>query len=552
MIKKYRNIILTNASIIGFGLNNVKADADTKVYVNIGNTTYSEANKGKVDKANLKNLNGLIVELTKLTDSSTLKKNGNSDTDKLDLAKISDEYFVKSVKVGTAEKLNDATLTDLSAATMSTTDANKLTVELVKKEDKINITYNDDTVKGARLIKAKEKEILKKIIQGKATNGLNINNVEFKIGSLTQGSTTNNVIGENIKLFADNEKIKFEITKIKADYKKVVCKFAEEVEEKLVAGVDLEKLCNAANILDNGKKLSEEITALNAVQVKDSNVGIFKSDANLAILPNGDNSKKLVENDKNIPASCDFIVIDGINVDDINPIFLKKTFKVEFVEGGDNKTISKETIDSLNNKLKEKLEDTVIITAKVIFGALKEVSGIKNGFTGNININDNNVVNGDATELKTTNVFIIKLKSDIFENNALKNKIKLTCDFSSINKDLKEVFKNDVNTTLGKINVETTVTDILDKLNADLNGYLTGALDNKDIAIEPTATSGNVNSNSTIKFTKTGIAKLKDCFEAPAKPKGGEGSGSSNGDEQKGDDKKGGEKGYSGSSKKNK
>lgn len=524
------------ASFAGVALNNVKA-ADTNVYVNIGGTIYSEASNGKVQKANLSSLDGLISELAKLTNANVLKKDGTSNTETLNLKDILKEYFVKSVKVGSVEKLTKEILADLTGETISTNDNNKLVVELVKKEDRINITYDDTAVKGARLTKAKEKDILGFIIQGKNNksilDGAGISNLEFNFVNKTQTEETE-LIGKEVDLFTGEAKLEFKILKFTDGYKTVVCKFSDDTESKLVKGVDLEKLCTASNITTENNELSAEVTALNAVPVDNVNSKLFKDGVTLNILPDGDSGKILAEGTKKIPSACKFIVVNDIKKEDINPIFLKKSFTVEFDnEGNNTKKVNDDILKKIKDELNKAFEDTVVIkvsdiTTKILgvqeatpndiilanaFTNLSAISivGVKNSTPNTLDVND--IV--DASEIK------IKLKSAAFNAKQIKTTINLTLtnigEQKRDDKELDPAVATKISDIIAGIKEVLLKSEFVSKFNDSGSGIELGegkTFDENDFDFSQVATGNNIDKSAAITLTTSFWTKLNDkCYK---------------------------------------
>ena len=556
MIKKYRNIILTNASIIGFSLNNVKAAADTNVYVNIGEINYFEATKGKIDKSKLKDLKGLINELESLTGESKLKKDGS--TDQLELKDILKEYFVKSVKVGNSEKLTGNTLTDIHEVTMSTDDNNKLIVELVKKEDRINITY-DETLKGARLTKESEGKILAGILQGKKNTEINaligLKNLKFNLGGNAETDSTK-IIGNDVNLFADNNKIDFEITKLPDDgFKTVVCKFADGV--KTVEGLKFDNYI-IDGLAKSGLKISEIIAVLNNIDLLDSNNGknFFKNDAKFKALKDGTGSPLESTNTTGADfSSAKFIVLSDIKEADINPVFLKKTFKVELdKEGNNDKKVESNILETIENNLKTNLGDKVVITVENIINIIKASTMpgdssksifVETPFTNLDNVTITGVATGKGAKLAdgdTVNSAKIKIsiKAAEFAANVVKTEFTITYD-NFDNKDVngKKVKQTVINAIKGIIDSTTskiTKAEFIKKFNDATAIARSSDFAETDFGFLEIELGSDIVKSGKIDIKEGFWSKLKDeCFDAPAKPKGGDksnGSGDPKGDEK--------------------
>ena len=521
MSKKYNYKFARIASSV-IAINNIKA-ADTNIYVSFNGKSYSETNNGKVKKSNLNSLKGLISELANLKDGNVLKENGAGEA--LDLAKISEDYFVKSVKIGDVPKLTDVSNFNITSETIDN-DTNKLTVELVKKENRINIKYNDATVKCGRLTKENEKKILESILQGKnnseISSAISLTGLEFNFGGETQGDSTK-VIGNDVNLFANENKVDFTITKLPATgIKTVVYTLAPDVKDKLIKNVKLELLSSANDITVESKKLADEINALNAVQVDDANVGIFKNDAVLTILPNGDEANKLSGDDKLIPANCKFILIKDIKEADINPKFLKKTFEVKFDNTDPNKAVNKSILDNLARLLKTMLENNITISSKDIFTALaNSVGNINSTFSSNIIINEGQKDVNDTTDLATnTNKFDIKLPAEIFASNVVTSSTptptpKLTCIINEINrgsKKLKDTSKTMIKDFIDRIPVGTTLNDFITKFNNDTikrvasKNFAAGNFDFSEVSTD----SNTITKGGEIKFNASFWDVLSD------------------------------------------
>ena len=268
--------------------------------------------------------------------------------------------------------------------------------------------------------------MLKTVIQGNKLNSISVVGItDFGNSTLNGEIVKDNTktIGSQVKVLDETNKIKF---KIDSDMifvgccKKVVCNFEPGLKEKLVEGVDLEKLCDAfkeEGIKKENLKLSAVVKSLNNCDIVDTNKGFFNNLNGVLIIKDGDSTKEenKVNNDENPKDFSDaiFVVIDGIKEGHINPIFLKKNFTVKFDnEGNNDKKFDKNEIllqiqDTLNNELKDKVDikvsditniisnfnsgkpnDTIIKNA---FDTLDNISivGVKNevngtlGFTGN-------------------------------------------------------------------------------------------------------------------------------------------------------------------------
>ena len=529
MSKKYNYKFARIASSV-IAINNIKA-ADTNIYVSFNGKSYSETNNGKVKKSNLNSLKGLISELANLKDGNVLKENGAGEA--LDLAKISEDYFVKSVKIGDVPKLTDVSNFNITSETIDN-DTNKLTVKLVKKENRINIKYNDATVKCGRLTKENEKKILESILQGKnnseISSAISLTGLEFNFGGETQGDSTK-VIGNDVNLFANENKVDFTITKLPATgIKTVVYTLAPDVKDKLIKNVKLELLSSANDITVESKKLADEINALNAVQVDDANVGIFKNDAVLTILPNGDEANKLSGDDKLIPANCKFILIKDIKEADINPKFLKKTFEVKFDNTDPNKAVNKSILDNLARLLKTMLENNITISSKDIFTALaNSVGNINSTFSSNIIINEGQKDVNDTTDLATnTNKFDIKLPAEIFASNVVTSSTptptpKLTCIINEINrgsKKLKDTSKTMIKDFIDRIPVGTTLNDFITKFNNDTikrvasKNFAAGNFDFSEVSTD----SNTITKGGEIKFNESFWDVLNDVYFEDSNP----------------------------------
>jgi len=560
MIKKYNYKIAGIATFAGFAINNVKAAADTKVYVEFGGKTYFEATKGLITKDNLSSLDNLIKELATLKADNILKKDGTIEEDKLDLKDISEKYFVKSVKIGNAEKLTGVTLVDLSVKGLTIDDKdNKLTVELVKKESRIKITY-DSNLKGARLTKANEEKILANILQGKKNSEISgtigLNNLEFVFGGKNQAESSQ-IIGTGLKLFAGNEKIDFKITKLPdTGFKTVVCNFASGVEAKLVAGVDLEKLCVAGTALNN-KKLNEVFTALNNIQLTSENVNKFFNDSvKLKIKCNGTDE---IDNDTKTTKNLDtnFIVIDNIEEKDINPIFLKKTFKVELNnEGNEAKQVAPKIIEAIKNNLKTKFEDSVVITVQDIINSIKNVVNpdkpeesifVKTPFTklDNVTITGVASTNGKLEEANKVNSAEIKIsiKEAEFTEGVVTIKLELKVSFNDPkrgNKTLKPAVKDAIEKIIKDITTKLNIDEFVEKFNNDTTIATVDSkqFDKDDFTFGSTLEGTYITKNGTITIGDKFFVKLTDdCFEEKKDNGGGDsqkGSSDSSGDTKNG------------------
>jgi hypothetical protein len=406
---------------------------------------------------------------------------------------------------------------------------------LLKKEDRINITYDDSAVKGARLTKAKEKDILALIIQGKNNKSIADNagvaNLEFNFVNKAQSEATE-LIGREVDLFAGDSKLEFKISKFSDGYKTVVCKFSDDTESQLVKGVNFENL-STITINDNSK-LSDIRTALNDVKIDTTNKKIFKDNAALNILPAGVDSNKLDDESKTTGTSCKFLVIDKIKKDDINPIFLKKKFTVELDSNETNKTIVEEVKNLIEDKLKGNFEDIVSIKVSDIttflktvqkssvndifadnaFNDLKNVADIE-GVKKSATINGNDVV--DAENIK------IKLKSAAFVATNIKTTIKLTLTAIGDQRRGDKVLKADIKTAIEKIfndtNTVISKADFVAKFNDSNSGIQLADVNKKfaesDFEFNPNLT-GDIDKDNTITLKKEFWDKLNDsCYVSP-------------------------------------
>ena len=570
MIKKYRNIILTNVSIIGFGLNNVKAVHNNgKLSIKIDNKDYTlEANKIE----NIAAQNSIEKLLLALQGAKEDIKDNDNKKVAGDITK--DLYFVKSIEPGEGSTGTEIKMDDKFAITLTATKQAK--IELVSKRKCIDFDYTDKK----QLKKEEEDKLLEKVIQGEelskiiGDDSILFDNKTSTLNGLAL-NTAGKIIGKDVKVLDENNKIKFKIDsgKIKAGkFKTVVCKFGTGVEEKLVAGLDLEKLCVEGNAL-NDKTSTQVFTKLNSIPLTSENVKVFFKDSVKSKI-NCNGTTIINESAKTAASNDNFIVIDNIVEDDINPIFLKKTFKVEFDNAGNgDKKVNNDILETIKSNLKTEFGDKVAFSVQDIINNIKAVttsgdlpSAIfkDDAFTNLKNVTIKGVNTASNAELKNDNkvnssVITIKIKEAAFAEGVVKTEIKITCNLDNVKKGgnkLKEDVKNNIFSILNRTLTEATTIDaIITELNTKLDGKFADSskkIAATDIVFTDVSTNGNITKSGDITIKNDFVNKLKDdCFETPAKPKGGKESGSSNGDEQKGDNNKG-RKGCSGSGKKNK
>ena len=568
MIKKYRNIILTNASIIGFGLNNVKADPNNgKLTIKIDGKDYTlDANKIET-VANKQSIDALLTALDGKKDD--IKDNENKKV----AGDITKElYFVKSIlPVGKSTNEEIKIGDDFS---IKLTEDKQAKIELVKKEDRINITYDAD-VNGGELTKENEEKILDNILQGVTIGGmctaLNLEGLGFTFGGENKDDKT---IGTDINLFANNDKIEFKITKLPdVGFKTVVCKFAEGVEELLVEGIDLESFCtNVDNDSLKNKTYAEIFQELQNSQFTDKKIDkFFKDNAVLKINCNGNKDiKGSVQTDNN---DGNFIIIKDIKEENINPIFLKKKFSVQFDNtGADKKTVKSEILKKIEGKLNEKFKDEVEIYVKSIIDV---IYGVDNG-SGTKFIDDNKIddltnISFEGVNLVTTPLLdfstsfvdkkdiIIKLKEGAFRAGIVEDVINLTFKTDNIKKDsrkLKDNIKSNITTTVSGINTKTTKAAFVKTFNSIQGLEMTNnnnGLVESDFNFTNVLAGNEIGKNGEIALNDSGIKKIADsCFEDAPKPKPK--TNNSTGDSVSGDSDDQNKKndGYSCNKKKNK
>jgi len=281
--------------------------------------------------------------------------------------------------------------------------------------------------------------------------------------------------------------------------------------------------------------------------------------------------KKLVEGNVKIPDKCSFIVIGGITQNDINPIFLKKTFKVELDnEGDEDKKVADGILETIENNLKTNFGDKVVFSVQDIINNIKAVttSGaspsaifkndafntLGNVTIAGVNTAANAVLKND--DKVNSAVITITIKEAAFAEGVVKIEFTINCDLPNNNEvGGKKVKQTVINAIKGIINSTTskiTKAAFVQKFNDSTAIKRSSDFAVTDFVFTEIESGSDIVKSGKITINDSFWSKLTDaCFEAPAKPKGGEGSGSSNGGEQKGDNNKGG-KGCSGSGKKNK
>ena len=523
--KKY---IAGIASFAGTAINNVKADTTGDVTIKIGEKSYSFVGNKLSDnsKKKLDEVLGLIAAL-----GSNLKLNGNGDV--INLKDVAKEYFIKEIKEIDNNPSADIKF-DTTSCSCNIATTKPILIELVKKEDKVNIKYEDSKVNGGRLTKASEKKILESISQGLKNSEINaaisLNNLEFSFGGYAHDESTK-IVGTDIKLFENDNKIDFTITKLPNDgFKTVVCNFANDVQT--VEELDFEKYV-IGGLGKKGLKTSEIIAELNVKDLLSGDEGknFFKNDAKFKALKDGTGTALESTNSTGVDFdSAKFIVLSDIKVDDINAKFLKKTFDVKLDTTDTSKTVDSEKITELNNLLNEKFGNSVKFTTKDICDILKTKNGIiNNAFTGNIKIGKGGAdvekgCSDDSSDLvddKTT-IFVIKLPETAFAVDIVKTTINLTCNLDNVKKDdkklkgeVKKIISNVLNTPLDKV---TPIDDIITKLNTVLGGkFADGSkkIEATDINFDDVKEGTSIKKSGNITINNTFAGKLNDdCFEA--------------------------------------
>ena len=394
-------------SFAGIAMNNVKAaPGKQKVHIKIGGDVYYF--KGDIE-ANLTQVNDFNKFCDYIKSLTEAVKQGGLTGRTFDFSKFYEDYFVKKVKVSGDETnlLSDDLKIDLSAVN------NDVEITLVPKRECIEFEYTSDK----QLTKKKEDELLSKIIQGTTLKGVKIEGLKKdknnKLGNVVLEDTEKIVGGEDINLFDENELIlSIDSAKIDNDIcKKVVYYLDAELCDKLVEGVDLEKLCDAVDVLKENLKLSDVRTALNKIQVVTGVDSFFKDDAPLTIFQDGDNNKIFNDNSK-LNSASSFIVINQITEEHINPIFLKKNFTVGFDNSGNtDKKVDDNILNKIKDALNKELSDKVVIKVSDI---TSEISRVINKLPNDIivdkafktldNINIEGVNFANKTNLQTTDV----------------------------------------------------------------------------------------------------------------------------------------------------
>jgi hypothetical protein len=552
MIKKYRNIILTNASIVGFSLNNVKAAETTngKLSIKIDNKDYTLEAKKIDNVTTIKDIDGLLKAL------ETAKKDiKDKDNQQVQGAITKDLYFVKSIQPGEGCDAKEFQMDDNFAIKLAA--AKEANIELVSKRKCIDFEYSGEK----RLKKDAEDFLLYTVIQGKALStitdtgvlGADFGNSTLDGKKVKDGTE---IIGKEVKVLDETNKIKFKIDSDKIDegnFKTVVCKFADGVESNLVAGVDLDKYV----IIDLDKdklKTTDIITKLNKIDLLSDNKGenFFKNDAKFKAFKDGTGVPLESTNSAGADFSgAKFIVLSDIKEADINPVFLKKTFKVELdKEGNNDKKVESNILETIENNLKTKLGDKVVITVQQIIENIKSISDagtiFKSSPFANLDnvtiIGVNTIANAKLKNEDTVNSAKIKIsiKAAEFAAGIVKTEFTITYD-NFDNKDVngKKVKQTVINAIKGIIDSTTskiTKAEFIKKFNDATAIARSSDFAETDFGFLEIESGSDIVKSGKIDIKEGFWSKLKDeCFDAPAKPKGGDksnGSGDPKGDEK--------------------
>ena len=552
--KKY---IAGIASFAGIAINNIKA-LTGELTIKIDNIEYKlstgiDSKITAVDKL-LEALNG-----ANLSGTNPLILDDN----------VKEKYFLKSLaSVNPA----DATTVNIDENLKITlADDKQVKIELVSKTKCIEFEYTGKK----QLKKDDEYVLLKTVIQG---NKLDTVITGTDILSSKETSTLNElalndnskIIGKDVKVLDENNKIKFKIDseKIAVDhFKTVVCKFNNDV--KLVDGINLEALYNldlkdikkgnldSATLISELKKAEASCDDISAKFLND-NFGftVINGNSNITIKKNEDNKKF---------DDADFIVLDDIKAADINPMFFKKNFTVVFDNEVDNtKKVDDKILDKIKDALNTKFRDRVKIKVSEITSEITKVKNDKDkditvadAFRDLNNISIDGVNKAKDDKLKDTDDVIapeikINLKSAAFAAGIVKTVFKFDVDFNAVKKDGNKLnsdivqfingFKNEMKGFENELPIEDFITYVNNKFNVYfLDGESLKATDFDFSQCQKDINVNSLNRSGTIKAKGSIVNKLKDdCFETPAKPKGktegssnGTGSGDDNGDTSK-------------------
>ena len=537
-MKKYGSKIFTSVSFTGIAISNIKAVENfKKVHLKVNGSVLHTEDDDHIDIGEVNNFDALYGIIKGLTN---LVIDGDLSGGLLNL--MYDYFFVKEVKIkgNDVNQLKDDLTIDISAA------SDDVEITLVSKLDCIKFEYTEN---GKQLTTKKENELLSKIIQGKTLQDVIIDGLTVdsssKLGNVELVDKTGKLVGKDIKLFEGDPLIlTIDSTKIGNNFKTVVCKFDNDV--KLVNGINLEDLYNLVltEIVKTSLNFTEVSNKLKTVKASyGTNSEVFFSDNFGFNVIKGSNTSvtiKKSETNKNFQ-DAGFIVLDGIKVADINPIFLKKTFSVEFDKtGAANKNVDPDIINKIQEALNKKFQDEVNIDVKSIIDV---IYGVDNG-SGTKYIADNKLddlsnisfegvkLNGRPNVDKAKSFvdkkdIIIKLKEGAFNDGIVKNEISLTFNTDNIEKDnkkLKDDIKNAITTDVGNIKTETTKDNFVAKINSisKLKRVASKKFDKSDFDFGSSVegNNDNITKNGTIKFNQTGIAKIDDsCFEEEPKPK---------------------------------
>jgi len=574
MIKKYNYKIAGIASFAGIAINNVKAVTTGDVTIKIGEKIYTKTGS-KIGNNAVNTPENVLKEIAKL--GSDLK---DSDGKAIDLNAAEEKYFITSI----SDSSLDSVKFDTTNCSCNITTTNPITIELVKKSDVINIDY--DTTCKKKLTKAAEEELLKSILQGKQVDSIASGSVTKSFKFDTQESSSTKVIDKaeegGLILPKDGSKVNLIIKTIEnGKFKTVVCNFADNTESKLVTGVDLENLCtafkgNGKGLKQKGRKLTLMLEGLNECNVDGSNPKFFDNLDGVSIKKDGSDAaddKITGDTEKNFSGAT-FVVVDGIKEENINPIFLKKTFEVELDSNEINKTIVDDVKKLVEDKLKGKFEDTVVLNVSGIVDFLKTVQkSVPNDiFVATAFNNLGNVAGIEGVELKNNkfdgaskvnaSAIKIKLKSAAFVATYIKTTINLTLTDIGNQTRGDKTLKSNVKTAIEKIfnDTKTAISKaaFVGKFNDSNSGIQLADANKKfaetDFEFSPNPT-GDIDKDTNVTLKKEFWDKLNDsCFEEPKKPKEKEddqststSTGTGSGDNNGGKDSK---KGCCGSNKK--
>jgi len=531
--KKY---IAGIASFSGIAVNNVKA-LTGELTIKIDNIEYKlstgiDSKITAVDKL-LEALNG-----ANLSGTNPLILDDN----------VKEKYFLKSLaSVNPA----DATVVNIDENLKITlADDKQVKIELVSKTKCIEFEYTGKK----QLKKDDEYVLLKTIIQG---NKLDTVITGTDILSSKETSTLNElalndnskIIGKDVKVLDENNKIKFKIDseKIAVDhFKTVVCKFNNDV--KLVDGINLEALYNldlkdikkgnldSATLISELKKAEASCDDISAVFLNDNfDFTVINGNSNITIKKNEDNKKF---------DDVDFIVLDDIKAADINStMFFKKNFTVVFDNEGDNtKKVDDKILDKIKDALNTKFRDRVKIKVSEITSEITKVKNDKDkditvadAFRDLNNISIDGVNKAKDDKLKDTDDVIapeikINLKSAAFAAGIVKTVFKFDVDFDAVKKDSKGLNSaivkiiNKLKGTIKGFEGELEIECFLNDVNKAFKDYFLQGQNLADTDFDFSACKQNENGTSlnksgTIKAKDTIVSKLKpECFETPKNP----------------------------------